>query len=327
VASHQPAKLVIGLILMLAITGCRDSQRHEIRISPIDLEENLRHWHRNKLRSTSRQTTQLIVETRLFFDDPNPENRRQWQAALIGAHESYLGSTIIFAQNNGAHQRIDSWPIQPGFVDSLVGYPESGIINDSTLKISSATLQQQHLITDDGEIALGFHLLEYYAFERSIESFSGVVKNADRRRQLVLLVADLLLIDLLAFEKSVELAAPDDMASRPSTSADLLNRLAARSQLIFSECNRMGEHGVYSRRSSQNIGTQLTAIKEILNDPVGFNHILIELDAHKAKVFNETLDKAIRLIPATGAMNEADSSRLLLLVSAVSHQLEDLANL
>ena len=87
----------------------------------------------------------------------------------------------------------------------------------------------------------------------------------------------------------------------------------------------MGEHGVYSRRSPQNIGTQLMAIKDILNEPVGFNHILIELDADKAKIFNKTLDEAIRLIPANGAMNEADSSRLLLLVSAVSHQLEDLA--
>lgn len=324
-ASYQPSKLIIGLIFVLAIAGCRDSQHSSVRTNPIELDQNLRNWHRNKLQLTSRQTTQLIVETRMFLDSPSAENRRQWQAALISAHESYLGSTIIFAQNNGAHQRIDSWPIQPGFVDSLIGYPESGIVNDSTLKISSATLQQQHLITDDDEIALGFHLLEYYAFERRIESFSGVAVNADRRRRLILLVADLLLLDLLAFQKSIELAAPDDAASRPSSSADLLIRLASRSQLIFSECNRMGEHGVYSRRSPQNIGTQLMAIKDILNEPVGFNHILIELDADKAKIFNKTLDEAIRLIPANGAMNEADSSRLLLLVSAVSHQLEDLA--
>ncbi|MDA0273344.1 MAG: hypothetical protein O3C68_08840, partial [Proteobacteria bacterium] len=168
-------------------------------------------------------------------------------------------------------------------------------------------------------VALGFHVLEYYAFERSLGDFGVDARNYRKRQQVIQLVAELLLRDITSFSSSQETGTE---ANEDSYSV-LLLKIQRRLQLVFSEFNLLGEHSPFSGRSSQNVGAQLGAIAELLDEPVGLNHYLIELNPESAQTFNETLIEARTLLPALGQPDEAASSRLLLLIASLSQQLGD----
>lgn len=58
-------------------------------------------------------------------------------------------------------QRIDPLPIQPGYVDALKLWPDSGLVNDPTVTLDAATLVQQNQPTDDTEASLGFQVVQF----------------------------------------------------------------------------------------------------------------------------------------------------------------------
>ena len=100
-----------------------------------------------------------------------------------------------FLPMNENFSKIEAWPISPGFVDSIENYPYSGIVNDSTIEITPDVLKAQHMITDPSEISLGFHVLEYYAFERT-RDLNGTEEVNKRRRSLISLVSELLVEEI-----------------------------------------------------------------------------------------------------------------------------------
>jgi len=58
-------------------------------------------------------------------------------------------------------RQINSWPIEPGYIDYLNGYPYSGIVNDTTLELSENVLLDQHQFVDQSYVSVGFHALEF----------------------------------------------------------------------------------------------------------------------------------------------------------------------
>ena len=64
-----------------------------------------------------------------------------------------------------------------------------------------------------------------------------------------------------------------------------------------------------------------------MREAVGFSDYLIELDTDLTEVFHTSLLEAIELVSSPSELDEATSSRLLLLLSALSHQLEDFGRL
>jgi hypothetical protein len=60
--------------------------------------------------------------------------------------------------------KIASWPIQPGFLDSFGPHIHSGLVNDITLLIDPHTLRTTNLMTDSEEVTLGLYAIEYLLF-------------------------------------------------------------------------------------------------------------------------------------------------------------------
>ena len=82
----------------------------------------------------------------------------------------------------------------------------------------------------DSEVALGFHALEYFVYHRPLDDFTNGAINLDRRRQLVILVAEILLADITAFS--------GNLSSRlPVNTSSLLYSLRTRNQKT---CRRNG---------------------------------------------------------------------------------------
>ncbi len=123
----------------------------------------------------------------------------------------------LFGDLDRVRFAIDAHPLQPGYLDAIEGYPYSGIVNDITLNITARTLRDQHGLTDDSDVVLGLHALEFLLWgekgERPVEDFLHQTEPRDeqlsaeltegqlpnnRRRELLRLISQLLQDDLEA---------------------------------------------------------------------------------------------------------------------------------
>jgi len=324
VAYHQSSRLtVIGvsssaLLSLVLFAGCAERLETETNAQdPIQLGTAIKSWQQGKTEPMVHAMDQLSEATGLFFRSPTIESRLVWQSAWISAHDNFLSASILYSPDN--FRRIDAWPMETGFLDSLPDYPGSGIVSDDTLEITATSLQEQHQITDASEVALGFHVLEYYAFERDIEDFGRDAPNYQKRQQLVQLVAELLLVDITSFSRAQETESETNQNSYPL----LLLKIQRRFQLVFSEFDLLDEHILRDNGSTRNVTTQLDAIAELLDEPIGLNRFLIELNPESTLTFNATLLEAQTLLPSMEQPDEATSSRLVLLIASLEQQLGD----
>lgn len=179
--------------------------------------------------------------------------RQRWQRAHQAisasaplAHLSQ-GHTGLFAALANRWFAIDAYPVAPGYIDAIEGYPHSGVVNDTTLTINHTSLREQHGLSSEYEAILGLHVLEFLLWgekgERDPRDFvsaeaSATTRSVDqpqnRRRDLIKLVGILLQDDLQQLteqwrDRHSRLAA--GYFSLPPASRTLLWRQALASSL------------------------------------------------------------------------------------------------
>ncbi len=135
--------------------------------------------------------------------------QRLWQySALLRT----LGSSSpgLFGDLEQHNFNIGAPVLMPGYIDALNDYPYSGVVMDTTVAISVDALRQQHGLTDDDDVILGFYALEFLltgedgqrsdAYRIQEEPDERGLSVADmpnnRRRELLRLVSQLLQEDL-----------------------------------------------------------------------------------------------------------------------------------
>ncbi|WP_283788568.1 imelysin family protein [Bermanella sp. WJH001] len=124
-----------------------------------------------------------------LLNQPNPGALEEAQDAWIKAYSAYVKVSFFsnvprfekpqFKDQNETYllieERIDSWPIEPGYIDYLPLYPLSGIVNDLTLKMNESDISAQHGFSDMRFASLGFHPMEFLLFgvngKRSAKDF------------------------------------------------------------------------------------------------------------------------------------------------------------
>ena len=311
-ANHQLARIIPILFTLVA---CVEDPPTVLNTETLKVGQRLQAWQQSKNTQAKASAHELMRLTTLVLSDPDNSAQSLLQESWRQAHEDWLVASFLAPE--GSQPEIDAWPIEPGFIDALPNYPQSGLVNDRSLEITATVLRRQHMITHESEVALGFHVLEYYAFARPVEDLAIVEPN-HRRRELVTIVADLLQQDI---DKYTTAPATDFQAEQ------LIELLQAKSRLLFREYNLLGEHSQFSDNALANIRVQLNALVEILGAPVELNRYLIELDANKSETLNITLNDIVRLLSGKEVMSEEDNSRTLLLMSSLSHQFEDFSKL
>ncbi|MBO6558260.1 MAG: hypothetical protein JJ921_12565 [Pseudomonadales bacterium] len=318
-------KLIATCILfasLMASGGCEREapETKGLLVDPSVLGNSVSNWQGERMNQSIASMTVLNNQTNRFLEAPDEARRQTWQSAWHQAHEDFHHATVLVEPI--ILQDIDVWPIAPGFLDALPEYPASGIISDLSVEITSATLNEQHMITDTSEAALGFHVLEYYAFERPIEDMQLKADAlSERRRVLIRKVSDRLLTRVMNLRQSLK--ADEGDALPQATYPELVSKLTKRTNDISSALNFSSEHGEYGGRGAQVIREEFSAISELLNGEVNINRYLMSLSEQQTQVLNTTLNDAITLISIDGDLTESDSSRLQLLAAAISHQFED----
>ncbi|WP_428241230.1 imelysin family protein [Gynuella sp.] len=162
-------------------------------IAEVDPTPLVEYWyHRAEscldLALSSARELQSNVET--FLLEPSQSKldlaRTSWRAA----HGNYISCTLYRTQATSSQRQafldritstIDAWPIQPGFIDYLPDYPQTGLINDTTLQLTQERLIKEHQFSSLEDIALGFHALEFMLWgndnNRPVDDFIAVASH------------------------------------------------------------------------------------------------------------------------------------------------------
>lgn len=201
---------------------------------------------RDALEETIVAAESLSEQVPVFLQEPSEESLEALKAKWVTTYQAYhkLQPYLFLTDKhdntflwlNDARFNLASWPFYPGFLDGVGDYSESGIVNDISINISKESLRQQHGVTDNFEVAIGLHGMEFMLWGRNYDAFlpltslpqelqsSGLMLKqlpANRRRQLLKIQSELLLADL----KGLQLFFTNKMSSD-------LNKWTVEQQLI-----------------------------------------------------------------------------------------------
>ena len=154
-----------------------------------------------------------------FLANPNPSTQQAAQQAWRAAREFY-GTTEAFRfyggpidDDNGPEGRLNAWPMDESFVDKVAGNDNAGLINDRSFSISKDAIAGQNERDGEENIATGYHAIEFLLWgqdlsetgpgNRDVNDYvDGKAPNADRRRQYLSTVTELLIDDLTTLVKA-----------------------------------------------------------------------------------------------------------------------------
>ncbi len=150
---------------------------------------------------------------RAFTAAPSTEGLATARSAWLAAREFY-GQTEAFRfyggpidNDSGPEGRLNAWPMDEAYVDSVAGKPGAGLVNNRRQPITKAALAALNQRGGEENIATGWHAIEFMLWgqdlsvsgpgERSADDFiDGKVPNADRRRLYLQRITELLIDDL-----------------------------------------------------------------------------------------------------------------------------------
>lgn len=185
----------------LLLSACDHSQGNSAPDINPQVTQDARHtpsWTTHLLTQTQAQwqasveaANLLAIRVTELLDQPNAATLASAQQAWRKAYSAYLTTRLVsyfpVQDPEDWHQReldlaqltllIDAWPIEAGYVDSIAGYPTTGIVNDLSLAITAENLIEQHGFADLGSASLGFHVVEFLLWsehgQRSPDDFIG----------------------------------------------------------------------------------------------------------------------------------------------------------
>lgn len=165
------AFLITLLPAMLLLTACGEPPAPESRNSgqrPSSEETSgaIRNLVEGLSTSVCKSAKNLKASVTTFLDSSTPETLMDARAQWRLAHQSYANLSVAYKLAAQGPQHIqndrdtlDAYPILPGYLDRVPGYPRSGIVY-SEVPLTPAFLRSEHQSTDFFYLTLGFHPLE-----------------------------------------------------------------------------------------------------------------------------------------------------------------------
>ena len=102
-----------------------------------------------------------------FTKAPSAQGLEDAKKAWLAAREVY-GQTEAFRfysgptdSDTGPEGRLNSWPLDESYIDSVSGKPNAGIINNPKVKITKANLAKLNERGGEENIAAGWHAIEF----------------------------------------------------------------------------------------------------------------------------------------------------------------------
>jgi len=348
-------RFVFLTCMLLFVGGCNRDEVPSEAISihlPSLQQSDYKAYARSRLIQLPQGAGALADSTRNFVEQPGKETLAKARAHWLELHELLTNLEVYFLPLWRDEEvllmrfRIEAWPLEPGFIDSLPDYPHSGIVNDLTLSLTESTLRTQHGATSDSELSTGMHTLAYFLWARTVADFQPQVQADDvepsmdisteqlsnnRRRLMLLLMVDLLEKDLLHLQSQLIEALevnPEASISRPldaiQYSVYLVRQSIQQMQLAGSDL-----HFAFSKAEKAYLRSLLNQVSAIFNQQTNI-HQIFPLVSHTSKnSVNEVL-AALTEVPTevlVDAEEPNQTEEILLLVSLLEQQLAEIPEL
>jgi putative iron-regulated protein len=166
-----------------------------------------------------------------FLAQPSEATLFRAREAWIGAREWYVPTEAFrfyggpIDDANGPEGRINAWPMDEAYIDSVKGKPNAGIVNNKKQAITKAALSKLNEQGGEENIATGWHAIEFLLWgqdlsdtgpgNRSYEDYvQGKGRAADRRRTYLKVVTELLIDDLHSLVAAWAADRPDNYRRR-----------------------------------------------------------------------------------------------------------------
>lgn len=148
-----------------------------------------------------------------FIANPSQATQDAARKAWLNAREFY-GQTEAFRfydgpidNEDGPESQINAWPMDESYVDYVVGDEKAGLINNRSEAITKERLAELNEHDGEENISTGWHAIEFMLWGQDLNDngpgarpftdfIDGKAPNADRRRQYLQVVTELLLEDL-----------------------------------------------------------------------------------------------------------------------------------
>jgi putative iron-regulated protein len=154
-----------------------------------------------------------------FVLDPTEDNLAAARTAWIAARVPYRPTEVyrfyggpIDDPADEREPRINAWPLDEAYIDSVDGSPTAGIINDTVAfpTITTDALIAANFVNGESNVATGYHAIEFLLWGQDrdpagpgarpatdfLTGKGGTLDNQDRRRDYLSAVSDLLVADL-----------------------------------------------------------------------------------------------------------------------------------
>jgi putative iron-regulated protein len=208
------------LILALAITAALGTQ--PVHSAEPDVTPVLSHYaglvHAN-YEDTLNAARAMQQAIHAFLANPSADTQQAAQKAWRAAREFY-GQTEAFRfyggpidDDDGPEGRLNAWPMDESYVDGVAGDATAGLINDRGFAITKEAVAERNEKDGEENIATGWHAIEFLLWGQDLSEtgagarphtdfVDGQAPNADRRRQYLSVITELLIDDLDSLVKA-----------------------------------------------------------------------------------------------------------------------------
>ncbi len=165
-------------------------------------------WCHRVYAACARRAEALDESVKRFAAAPSESGLEAARAAWIHARRVYgLSEALRFCDGpiEAVEPSLNAWPIDEAYIDSVVGRPDSGIVNDAARfpQIGSAVLRVANERGGETNISIGWHAVEFMLFGQDhdpdgpgrrpwTDFVEGRAKNAVRRAEYLRAVTSLL---------------------------------------------------------------------------------------------------------------------------------------
>lgn len=123
----------------------------------------------------------LTDSIKTFIASSNKKNQQSAQTQWLDTHAqwhrcrfylAYFDNRLLLA----SAKKIHNTSIEPGYIDAVDGYPQSGLINDVNVPIMADSIREQHQRYSAAEIALGLNAIEFMLWQRTVADYNANAK-------------------------------------------------------------------------------------------------------------------------------------------------------
>jgi putative iron-regulated protein len=186
------------------------------------------------------QNLQRAVQA--FTAAPSAETLVAARKAWLEAREWYLQTETFrfyggpIDNDSGPEGRLNAWPIDESYIDAVKSKPKAGLVNNRKVAITKASLSRANERGGEENISTGWHAIEFLLWGQDLSDtgpgdrpaddyLDGKAPNADRRRQYLNTVAELLVDDLGGLVKAWAPQARNYRAGFEKSGAESLRKI------------------------------------------------------------------------------------------------------